>query len=230
MNNKNEAQNAKLPQHLKKINSFLSFIDSIIGKFGIFYKIIFILAIPTLAMYFPLKFIASEIIATYSLKNLYANPYVLSLTFTGVFFIILYFAPKVATVLEYILSIFYVLFKGFGVSDFIFYQFTVESYGFKKFGVLLCSALLVGKTFFLFYKILKKYRRKHMTKLYDKGDYFSEQFYNTDNIVVGDDNSEESKLAIDNNGFITDKVNSDKNESFLPDLTGFIIDDEENEN
>jgi membrane-bound ClpP family serine protease len=218
------------PNRFAKLNSFLTAVDMIVGWFGFWYKIIFLLAFPTIVMYSPVKFISSGIIEKFSIKMLSANPYVLSLTLIGIFFIILYFIPKVATVLEFILCTFYVLLKGFGISDFVVYQFsslagTATTLG-EKIGVVLCAVLLAGKIFFLIYKILKSYRRKNMTREYDSSGYFSQKFYEASKVVMPEDNQEQGSVVVDGDGFIT-SGSQNKMERTMPDLSGFIVGEEE---
>lgn len=241
MDNSGQAVHVKEPKNYKLLNKVLSFVDGIVGRFGIWYRWIFLLFVPTVAMCFPIRLLSSGIVQKYQLKEFTANPIVMPFCLLGIFFLILYFVPPVASAIEAFVCSFYVLLKGLGVSNFVVYKF--DAYSGRAIsvteliGVIICSLLLLGKLIFLIYKMLKRYRKNHMTKKLVKSDYYSNKFYTQNSVVLGDEGETEKEEeepqtnVTDATGFITNAgrpYESIKGRR-RPDASGFIIDDRETE-
>lgn len=216
----------------KLVNKIITPVDFIIIKMGIWYKILFLILFPTVTMYFPINFILSGGMMKYLPQVFPATRTIFVFFATGLFIVLAVTLPKVATFVEVILSAFYILLMGFGVSNFIFYQFNTYNRAahntLQSVGLILCSLLLFGKTVFFIYKLLRRYRRNHMRRISVADEYFDHKFYDEkgDMILksVPRDVSQENYFTDADFLVKKEKVIEEEN---LPDMSGFIVDNED---
>lgn len=232
------SSNGELSPGLKFINALLTRVDGVIDKMGVWFRIVFIYLWPIAAMYYPVRFIIVGSMRKYFENFSSSAQSAIVICSLGVFLIIIFFMPKVATFFELIFCSFYILLKVFGISDFIFYQFNAYSgkatSPYIIFGVILCILLLFGKLMFFIYKILKCYRRKHMKKRTTDDEYYDFKFYD-DQIAFAnepkktrEDTRNNRECPVDQEGFIVDKNKDQRIKgSNLPDMTGFIVSSDE---